>query len=279
VTDPMYRAIADDLERQIKAGDLPPGRQLRTEQALQRKYRASRNTVRDAVKWLIARGLVETRPGQGTFVVEKPVPFITTLSTDPELGSSEGPVYWGGEEVAPSAPDPPRVEIQRADAGIALELSMNEGDEVVSRHQARFIGETPWSLQTSFYPMSLVERGAVRIIGTSDISQGTVQYLKETLGLRQAGYRDKITVRAPNESETSFFGVPADGRVMILAASRTAFDPDGQPIRVTITVYPADRTLFAINAGQVPGTIPETQPTQLTGETDTVSNDAPPRGS
>lgn len=275
----MYRVIADDLERQIRAGDLRPGRQLRTEQALQRKYRASRNTVRDAVKWLIARGLVETRPGQGTFVVEKPVPFVTTLSTDPELGSSEGPVYRGGEEVEPWASDPPKVEIQRADTGIALELSVNEGDEVVSRHQQRYIGETPWSLQTSFYPMSLVEQGATRLIRTSDITQGTVEYLKETLGLRQAGYRDKIAVRTPNENEASFFGVPADGRVMILAASRTAFDPHGQPIRVTITVYPADRTLFAINAGQVPDTIPATQPSELTEETGTVSKDAPARGS
>jgi GntR family transcriptional regulator len=256
VTEPIYRVIADDLEAQINSGELPPGSQLRTELELQKKYDASRNTVRDAVKWLITRGLVETRPGQGTFVLEKVVPFITTLSTDPTMGSSEGTVYHGKTKVVPDM-SPPRVEIQPATPAIALPLGLSEGDEVVSRHQKRYIDGTPWSLQTSFYPMSLVERGAQRLIQTRSISQGTVAYLEETLGLRQAGYQDMITVRAPNESESSFFGVPADGRVLILAAARTAFDQDGAPIRVTVTLYPADRTLFAINAGCIPSTASE----------------------
>ena len=65
MADPMYRQIADDLRRQIETGELAPGAQLRTELELREKYDASRNTVRDAIKWLITRGLVETRPGPG----------------------------------------------------------------------------------------------------------------------------------------------------------------------------------------------------------------------
>ena len=84
-----------------------------------------------------------------------------------------------------------------------------------------------------------------------------MRYLKETLGLTQAGYRDRITVRPPDSTEASFFGIPADGRVAILQAIRTAFDQDGHPIRVTLNVYPADRTRFEINAGKVPGTVPD----------------------
>ena len=84
--DPMYRQIAEDLRVQIEEGGLRPGQQLRTELELREKYNASRNTVRDAIKWLITRGLVETRPGQGTFVIERINPFVTTLSKDPETG-------------------------------------------------------------------------------------------------------------------------------------------------------------------------------------------------
>ena len=83
MADPMYRVIAEDLQDQIEARMLPAGAQLPTELELRDRYDASRNTVRDAVKWLITRGLVETRPGQGTFVVEKIVPFVTTLTGDP----------------------------------------------------------------------------------------------------------------------------------------------------------------------------------------------------
>ena len=53
----------------IESGELPPGSQLPTELELRDRYSASRNTVRDAIKWLTAHDLVETRPGQGTFVV------------------------------------------------------------------------------------------------------------------------------------------------------------------------------------------------------------------
>jgi GntR family transcriptional regulator len=279
MTEPLYQSIAEDLEAQIRSGELPPGSQLRTEQALQEKYEASRNTVRDAVKRLIARGLVETRPGQGTFVLEKIVPFVTTLSTDPEKGSSEGAVHQGETEVEP-AKSRPRVEIQQAAPDVALALGLGRAGEVVSRHQERYVGDTPWSLQTSFYPLTLVTAGAQRLLQPQDIQQGTVEYLKDTLGLAQAGYRDTITVRAPKASESSFFGVPADGRVAILEAFRTAFDQHGKPLRVTITVYPADRTRFAINAGKVPPGAPGvvTGQARNTADTDQGTGRAPARG-
>lgn len=279
MTEPLYQSIAEDLEAQIMSGQLPPGSQLRTELALQEKYEASRNTVRDAVKRLIQRGLVETRPGQGTFVLEKVVPFVTALSTDPVKGSSEGAVYQGETEVEPTSSQP-RVEIQQAAPDVALALGLRKEGAVVSRHQTRYVGDTPWSLQTSFYPLTLVTQGAQRLFEPQDIPQGTVDYLKATLGLEQVGYRDTITVRAPKPSESSFFGIPADGRVAILEAFRTAFDQHGKPLRVTITVYPADRTRFAINAGEVPPGAPGvvTGQTGKTSETGEDPGRAPARG-
>jgi GntR family transcriptional regulator len=259
VADPMYKQIAEDLRRQIESGDLPRGSQLPTELELREKYDASRNTVRDAVKWLITRGLVETRPGQGTFVVNKIIPFVTTLTGDPQTG------FGGGEddiydlydmEVKAERREPqasaPRVEIQQANGALANELQVEEKSAIVSRHQQRLIDETPWSLQTSFYPMSFVERGALRLIQATDIEQGTVAYLAETLQIQQAGWRDMITVRTPDKTETDFFGLPDDGRVSVIETRRTAFDEHGTPVRLTVSVYPADRNQFAVDVGRVP---------------------------
>ncbi len=95
--DPMYRQIAEDPRKQIESGALGHGDQLPTEPELRETYDASRNTVRDAVKWLITRGLVETRPGQGSFVVGKIDPYVTILTGEPEKsGDEEGPVYAKG---------------------------------------------------------------------------------------------------------------------------------------------------------------------------------------
>src|ERR1700730_13126663 len=254
MAEPMYRQIADDLRRQIEEGGLAPGQQLRTELELREKYNASRNTVRDAIKWLITRGLVETRPGQGTFVVERIIPFVTTLTGDPETSSGEGDTYI--KEVAAGLRQPsdttPLVEIKQAGSPETAELQLAAGTPVVSRHQRRFIDGTPWSLQTSFYEMSLVGKGAERLIRAENIDEGTVQYLRKSVGIKQVGYRDTITVRAPDEAETVFFKLPSDGRVSVIEARQTAFDETGIPVRLTVSVYPADRNQFAVNVGQVP---------------------------
>lgn len=256
MADPMYRRIAEDLRRQIESGRLGPGSQLPTELELRERYEASRNTIRDAVKSLISRGLVETRPGQGTFVTQRIDPFVTTLSADPRtgFGGGEGTTYLSevSEQHRRPTKTEPRVEVQAAAGEVAARLRVDEGTQLVSRHEQRFIDETPWSLQTSFYPMSFVTQGANRLLEASDIFPGAVAYLQETLDLKQTGYRDWITTRAPDVNEVTFFRIPGDGRVPVVEIFRTAFDQTGTPMRVTVTVFPADRNQFIVDVGDVP---------------------------
>lgn len=257
MAEPMYRQIADDLRRKIEAGELKRGGQLPTEIDLREQYDASRNTVRDAIKWLTTRGLVETRPGQGTFVTERIIPFVTALTGDPASGGGDEAVYKA--EVVASSRTPeisePRVEIQRATPRVASALHIDEGAHVVSRHQQRFIDETPWSLQTSYYPMTLLDKGATKLIQAIDIPEGAVAYLATECGIKQIGYRDSIAVRAPDESETTFFKVPADGRVSVFEIFRVGFEETGERFRLTVTVYPTDRNRLVVDVGEVPPVI------------------------
>jgi GntR family transcriptional regulator len=254
MSTPLYRQIAEDLREQIESGKLKPGQQLRTELELREHYGASRNTVRDAIKWLTTLGLVETRPGSGTFVVQTIDPFVTTLSGDPGRGADDRASYLSevrrGQRVASASPI--QVEIQEATGDVARGLWIAEGAEVISRHERRFIDGTPWSMLTSYYPMKLADRGAERLRRAGNIEEGTVQYLTDALNIRQVGYRDWITVRAPNATEADFFKLAADGRVSMYELFRTAFDQNGQPIRLTIAVYPTDRNQFIIDVGAVP---------------------------
>ncbi len=262
MANPMYRQIAEDLREQIESGRLDPGQQLRTELELRERYNASRNTVRDAIKWLSNLGLVETKPGQGTFVVRKIDPYVTTLTTNPKGAGgdiSDITTVYGEVDGEDSTSKPrvfsqsePQVEIQKASADVAKELGIVEGSQVVSRHQKRYIDGTPWSLQTSFYPMGFVLKGADRLIQADDIQPGTVKYLAETLGLQQVGYSDLITVRAPDLTEATFFSLPQDGRVAVFEIFRAGFDQTGTPTRLTVTVYPSDRNQFIVNVGDVP---------------------------
>lgn len=252
--NPMYRQIAEDLRAQIESGALEPGQQLRTELELRDLYGASRNTVRDAIKWLINLGLVETKPGQGTFVVKKINPFVTTLSGDRTgLGTDEG--VRKRDEISRQkrvlTTSPVQVEIQADKDEIAAALRLKPDTEVISRHERRYIDGTPWSMQTSYYPATFADQGAERLRGARNIDEGTVQYLKESLGIFQKSYRDWIIVRTPNPTEADFFSLPPDGRIPMFEITRTAFDGNQTPMRVTVTVYPADRNQFIVNSGEV----------------------------
>lgn len=254
---PLYREIARDLRRKINAGTLAQGSRLPTEDELIEQYRASRNTVRGALRELAARGLVYTLHGRGTFVTEVLPPIVTTLTmmdlpTGGGSGGGEGWVYTA--EVAASGRSPTTspmvVGVQKASAAVADSLRIREGSDVIFRHEERFVDGRPWSLQTSFYPRPLANR-APRLLDTDDITDGAVAYLRSR-GIEQVGYRDAIEVRKPNATETEFFGIPSDGRIEVTEIFRVAFDQHQKRVRLTITVYRADRNRFVINVGDVP---------------------------
>ena len=194
--------------------------------------------------------------------VEKVEPFVTTLSADPETGLGGGEGEAAYSEVIERGRTPtwsvPKVEVQVATGNVAARLRVPEGTQVVSRHQERFIDKTPWSLQTTYYPMDLISSGAEALRSAGDVPGGTVAYLKEKLGIVQIGYRDRILVRSPNENESRFFRLPDDGRISVVSISRTAYqDSDEGPVpyRVTFTIFPADRNQLVIHSGEVPAAL------------------------
>jgi GntR family transcriptional regulator len=255
VADTLWRRIAEDLRRRIELGELgSQGRPLPSEPELQAQFEASRNTVRDAIRWLVGRGLVVARPGQGTFVVRKVDPFVTELPTSltAALGG-ESAAY--GSEVArgrrTARASTPRIEIQKAAGLVARELGLTKGDTVVSRHQERLIDETPWSLQTTFYPMRLVTDGATRLLEAQEILPGAVEYIEQAIDIKRVGRRDRFTIRPPDGRESQFFGLPDDGRVSIVEITQTLYGRPGA-FAVTITTYPADRNQFVMTFGHAP---------------------------
>ena len=255
MAQPKYQQIADDLRDQIKRGDLEPGAQLPTEGELQHNYDASRNTIREAIKRLISLGLVETKPGQGTFVTHEMDPFVTTLTGSPDhrLGGDEEIAYLSAVNRDHRTPrvSTLKVEILSPTKNVSARLRIKPGTHVVSRHQQRYIDDVPFSRQTSFYPMEFVDSDkAPRLLIAQDMPDGALRYLEESMGLKQVGYRDWITARTPDSEEQVFFEILHDATVFEIF--RTGFDQNGRPMRVTVTVFPADRNQFLVNVGEVP---------------------------
>jgi GntR family transcriptional repressor for pyruvate dehydrogenase complex len=67
-TSRLYEQIVQQVEESILSGQLKPGDQLPAERDLAQSFGVSRTAVREAVKTLTEKGLVEAFSGRGTFV-------------------------------------------------------------------------------------------------------------------------------------------------------------------------------------------------------------------
>jgi GntR family transcriptional regulator, transcriptional repressor for pyruvate dehydrogenase complex len=69
-TSRLYEQIVQQVEDSILKGQLKPGDQLPAERDLAQRFGVSRTAVREAVKTLREKGLVEAYSGRGTFVTD-----------------------------------------------------------------------------------------------------------------------------------------------------------------------------------------------------------------
>ena len=68
---PLPQIIADKIIDLIESKELLPGERLPSEQELMKELNVGRGTIREAIKSLVSRNIVEIRRGVGTFVAEK----------------------------------------------------------------------------------------------------------------------------------------------------------------------------------------------------------------
>lgn len=66
----VFERVAVQIEQRILAGDLRSGDRLPTERDLAEQFQVSRTAVREALKILAQKGLVDMRPGRGTMVID-----------------------------------------------------------------------------------------------------------------------------------------------------------------------------------------------------------------
>jgi GntR family transcriptional repressor for pyruvate dehydrogenase complex len=89
----LYEQIVQQIEDSILRGDLKAGAQLPPERDLAHQFGVSRTAVREAMKTLREKGLVEAYAGRGTFVIDGTARSMRqTLDRMMRGGPSEGAV-------------------------------------------------------------------------------------------------------------------------------------------------------------------------------------------
>jgi GntR family transcriptional repressor for pyruvate dehydrogenase complex len=90
----LYEQIVQQIEESIMKGALKAGDQLPAERDLAQRFGVSRTAVREAVKVLREKGLVEAYSGRGTFITEGTSQAIRqSLDRMIKIGQSEGSTH------------------------------------------------------------------------------------------------------------------------------------------------------------------------------------------
>jgi GntR family transcriptional repressor for pyruvate dehydrogenase complex len=90
----LYEQIVQQVEESIVKGSLKPGDQLPPDRELAEEFGVSRTAVREAVKALREKGLVEAYPGRGTFITDGTSHAIRqSLDRMAKIGQPEGSAF------------------------------------------------------------------------------------------------------------------------------------------------------------------------------------------
>lgn len=231
-----YR-IYDELRLQITSGQLSPGTMIPAEPDLMQRYDVSRYTVRRAMDQLRREGLITVDQGRGTFVKNR-----ERMDYEPQR-ESRMPKSNERDRFSQQIVEEGRVPSQTisvrvipAPADVAEKLEVPVGTLVAARERVRYINGVPTNTNDSHFVLEHVRDS--EIINPVDIPRGTNKVL-EDLGLAQREVEDIFISREATLEESRRLDIDLGAAVIVHTV--TGYTADGQAVRHTVNVLPADR--------------------------------------
>jgi GntR family transcriptional regulator len=239
----LWGDVAAGLRDAITSGRYKPGETLPTEFELANEHSVSRDTVRRALNRLTQEGLLT--PGRGRLGRQvrksKPLSFYAIRSESQQRVTerrNRGMDAWVADaaEQGRTATQSISVAMDEAAPEVASRLEIPEGELVVVRRRLRAIDGAPHNVNDTYYPREIAE--GTPIMHPADVVQGTIA-LMEDLGYMQVRHRDDLETRMPTPDEADRLQIPPG--VPVLVQYRTGYTAE-RPVKLTITVWPGDRT-------------------------------------
>lgn len=231
---PLYYQLAEHLKEQIHAKELAIGAQIPPERELAQQMGVSRMTARQAVAYLVNEGLLEVKPGVGTFVAH---PKLTHNAL--QLAGFSAAMARLGSRVTSAVL---RQDINLPPKRIAEQLHLGPDEPVVTIVRLRQVDQTPLLLETSHLPA-----GRCPGLEKADLAAASLYALLET-NYHLTVYHATQTLEATTISayEQALFSLEA-GTAMLLVEGVT-YDQQEQPFEYFKAVYRGDRFKFVLKS-------------------------------
>jgi GntR family transcriptional regulator len=241
----LYARIEETIATEIAQGEIRPGDQLPTEDALLERFQVSRITVRRAIQNLVRRGLLEIRRGLGTFVLSPRIEAELTKLT----GFVEDMSAAGRKATA-------RVVSQgvvAASARVAERLQLTKGTKVMQIRRVRLADDTPISFDETWLPLALGKQ-----IVRNDLRRHPIfTLLEEEYGvpLVEADYELEATIA----SEAVADALQIRAGSPIFQIERTSMTAGNRPVDYEVLSYRGDLVRFVTKLRRDPGNVTGTQ--------------------
>lgn len=226
---PLYFQVARQLEDAIRSETLPPGSRLDNEIQLAERLGLSRPTVRQAIGYLVDRGLLVRKRGVGTQVVHSKVRRPLELTSLYDDLSTAG---------AMPATTVRRLAEVDADETVADALAVSPGTGVVRLDRVRHAEGRPLALMTNYLPTGLLELDVATLE-----AKGLYQLLREH-GVHLHLAKQSIGARTASAREATELGERRGAA--LLTMTRIAYDTTGRVVEYGTHVYRASRYTFEL---------------------------------
>lgn len=229
---PIYYQIEEQIKQLIETGEYKPGDMIPSEREYTEKYDISRMTVRQAITNLVNEGYLYREKGKGTFVakkkIEQPLIGLTSFTEDMK---ARGMV-----------PESRLIEfdIIPADATVAHNLELNDGDTVYKISRVRLADNVPMAVETSCIPTKLVQG-----LTESIVDRSVYDYIENTLNLKIDYATQTVESALVRENERRLLKINENVPIMLI--QRNTFLEGGTPIEYVKSSYRADRYKFIVH--------------------------------
>ncbi len=223
---PLYRDVANALERAIRENIWKPGDQIPTEPELEAQLGASRGTLRMAISELVRKGLLHRQSGRGTFVLGTSFKSMERYFRYKNANDDT--------EILPQHTVLHQNVLPASDA-VAHALGLAPGTEVAALRRLRHCDGEPFLIVDSYFSMEIWN-----LIEHTDLAAHRLYNIfRDECELYVVSADEYLQAGLANEEESTRLRIPGGSAVIRL--KRIAHTFENRPIEYREAVGHGDR--------------------------------------
>jgi GntR family transcriptional regulator len=229
---PLYRQLMKRIADEVEGGTRAPGSKLPSEREWAESLGVSRITIRQALSALVQRGYLYSVPGKGFFVSNRrDLHELNALLSFTAASRRRGEVPSSKVLEARLTP---------ASAGVADQLGITPGSEVVLIKRLRRANDVPVMLQESWLPHAICP--GILKLKLEDASLYDVLRDRYDIALKRA--QTTITARAATREQVQKLRLKEP---VVLIAEQLTFNDSERPIERSVSsLHPERHPLFLV---------------------------------